>query len=135
MTNGAPKAPKVLPIDPVIGLGGGMPGNENERLIGLARSGWNTGVSQAAKAGGNARHDAEPHAGVGQGPGLLAAAAEDEGIATLKPQYTKILPGELNETFGNIVLAMRRAPAAFAGNSRRAAGAARAMTRSETRAS
>ncbi len=61
-------------------------GQKDNRVIDVAVGGRDAGIGQPADAGGDARHDAERNAGLGELAGFLSAAAEDEGIAALEPQ-------------------------------------------------
>ncbi len=73
------------------------------------------GIGQAADRRGDAGHDAERDARAGQRQRLLAAAAEDEGIAALEAQHA--LPGarQADESLGNVRLLRRRLAAALPG--------------------
>ena len=64
-----------------------MAGDEGDGMVGVAMGDGNAGIGQAADARGDARHDAEGHAGARQRLGFLAAAAEHKGIAALQPQH------------------------------------------------
>ena len=63
----------------------------------LAMGQRDPGVGRAAGGGGHPRRDPERHAGGGQRLELLAAAAEDERIAALEPQYPLAGAGEIDQ--------------------------------------
>ena len=73
------------------------------------------GRSQAAGGRGDSRHQAEGDAGCGERERLLAAAAEDEGIAPLEAQHAKPLPGEPYQAPADVGLVRRRLAAPLAG--------------------
>src|SRR5579872_1903464 len=104
-----------LPVDPVLAVGGGMAGDEDQRLVGLARRRRNAGVSKAADPGGDSRHDAKANASLGQRLDLLAAAAEHERIAAFQAQHAQVLPRQFDQPQRDVFLAVRRPAAALAG--------------------
>ena len=73
-------------------------------MIGVAMGDGNAGIGQAADARGDARHDAERHAGARQRLRFLAAAPEHEGIAALQPQHALALPRQIDQQVGNVAL-------------------------------
>ncbi len=81
--------------DRLVGPGEGWPveihrtvlevaGDEGDGLCVVAVREWKAGIGGTAGSGGHAGHDLEGNAGRGQSFQFLAAAAEDEGVATLK---------------------------------------------------
>jgi hypothetical protein len=74
-------------------------------------------------AGRDARHDAERDAGLDQGQGLLATAAEDEGVAAFEPQDPPAVARQLDQTARDVGLLGRGLAAALAGEVELGAGA------------
>ena len=92
-----------------------MAGEKDHRVIGVAVGGGQTGISQAADAGGDAGHDAERNPGLDQVLAFFAAAAEHEGIAALEPQHPLALARQFDQAQRDIALLRRRLAAALAG--------------------
>ena len=92
-----------------------MAGEEGDGVVDVAVRDRDAGVGEAADAGGDARDDAERHAGLDQRQRLLAAAAEHEGIAALEPQHALALARQLDQAARDVGLLGRRLAAALAG--------------------
>ena len=71
-------------------------------------------VGRRGYRGSDSRHHLEGYAGPRQGHGLLAAAPEDEGVASLQPDDAPALRRLRNEQGVNVVLASALAAGRFA---------------------
>ncbi|GEC30402.1 hypothetical protein EFR01_05730 [Sinorhizobium fredii] len=84
-------------------------------MIDLAVGHRDAGIGKPADARGDARHDTERDAVLDERQGLLAAAAEDKGVAALEAQYPEPGACELDEAERDVALLWRGLAAAFAG--------------------
>ena len=99
-----------------------MAGDERHRRIDIAVRDRDAGIGKTADPGGDARDDAEWDPGLGECQCLLAAAAEDAGIAALEPQDTTTLLRQPDQPGRDIGLARRWPAAALAGMVERRSG-------------
>ena len=90
-------------------------GEQGHRRVGGAVGHGDAGRGQAAGGSGNPRHEAEGDAGRGKSERLLAASAEDEGIAPFEAQHTEPLAREADQAAADVWLARRRLAAPLAG--------------------
>ncbi len=74
-----------------------MPRGEDHRLVDAAHGGRDAGRTQRGEARGEAGQEAERHGGLRQRQRLLAAAAEDIGVAALEPQHAAAGAGERDQ--------------------------------------
>jgi|GEM_PF-5172596 len=65
-----------------------------------------TGIGGGGRGGGHPRHDLKGHAGGRQLLHLLAASAEDEGIASLQPDHHLALHGVVHQHLVDLFLGM-----------------------------
>lgn len=93
----------------------GVAGDEDHGLGMVAMGQWNAGVSGAAAGGGDAGDDLEGDALLHQCFDLLAAAAEDEGIAPLEPHHALAFAGQPDQQPVDLVLRQRVLAARLAG--------------------
>ena len=92
-----------------------MAGDEGHGLVHLAVGDWDAGAGQSADPGGDAGDDADRDAVADQGLRLLAAAAEDEGVAPLQPQHPTARAGQVDQPQRDVALQGRGLAAALAG--------------------
>jgi hypothetical protein len=103
-----------------------MAGDEGDGVVGIAIRRRDAGIGEAADPRGDAGDDAEGNAGGGERQRLLAAAAEDEGIAALEAQHPFALSRQPNEPLGDVGLLLRGFSAALSGVFERGAGRGKA---------
>ncbi len=83
---------------------GGVAGDEGDRLGGAAMGQGRAGRSAGGQGGGDAGNDLRLDTGRAAGSELLAATAEDEGIAALETDDGQALLGEADQQLVDIVL-------------------------------
>src|SRR5262245_18015573 len=86
--------------------------DEPRRLVAVGQR--QAGLGGAAERGGHARHDHDRNVGLAQMVKLLAAATEDEGIATLEPNDAAPAARGLDQAAIDLVLANTGLAAALA---------------------
>jgi len=97
-------------------------GHERDRGGDVAMGHRDAGIGEPADPGGDPGHDAKRNLRGGERQGLLAAAPEDAGVASLQPQHPVSLPGQMDQSRGDVGLARRRPAAALAGKFEDGAG-------------
>ena len=104
------------PVDPGLRLGRVLVAGDQDRRRGQAPVGeGNAGVGRRAGGGRHPGDDLEGHPRLGQGQGLLAAAAEDVGIAALQAHHPAPGAGLGHEPLVQRLLAPGAAPAPVPG--------------------
>jgi hypothetical protein len=88
---------------PIDGLHG-VAGDEGDGGGVFAVSERHSGVGSDAERSGDAGHDLEWDAGIGQGFGFFASAAEDEGVAAFETDYGEPAVRAINEHAADFVL-------------------------------
>ena len=95
-----PDVADFVPIDGVDGVAG----HESDGGGVLAMGEGDAGVGGDAERGGDSGDDLESDAGIGEGLGLFAAAAEDEGVAALEADDGQSTAGALDQHAADFIL-------------------------------
>ena len=82
----------------------GVPGDEGDGGGVLAMGERHAGVGGNAEGSGHAGHDFKGYAGIGQGLGFFAAAAEEEGVAALEAHHGQAAARALDEQAADFLL-------------------------------
>ncbi len=103
------------PVERRLGLLGVLvAGHEGDRGGVVAVGDRDPGVGGGGDAGGHAGHDLELDPGLAQRLALLAAAAEDEGVAALEPDDALARAGGGDQPLADLLLRHRRHPGRLA---------------------
>ena len=81
-----------------------VPGDEHAGVRVVAVRERNAGVGRGAAGGGDSGYDFERHAGLRQGLDLLAAAAEDVGVAALEAHHALALARQAHHERVDVLL-------------------------------